>query len=198
MGDDLRFLREPTSWPLVGRLRQRLIETYPRARFSAWSAIPLQQIHDGAQLAFGAAYETRIDLSKASVIASLDADLLAALPGNLRTIKDWAAKRVPSAGPMARLYVGETNLSVTGMNADHRLRLKPSQIQRFGLALLGRLAGRVPALSRYAPLAEPLPPPGPRAQFARALARDLVRGGSGALVAGCARPAPLPHAVARG
>jgi molybdopterin-containing oxidoreductase family iron-sulfur binding subunit len=195
-GEGLRFLMEPTSSPLVGRLRQRLIETYPRARFSAWSAIPLQQIHDGAQLAFGAAYETRIDLSKASVIASLDADLLAALPGNLRTIKDWAAKRVPSAGPMARLYAVETNLSVTGMNADHRLRLKPSQIQRFGLALLGRLAGRVPALSRYAPLAERFPLQGQGAKFAEALARDLVRGGSGALVAVGARQPPVLHAVA--
>src|SRR5260370_42307261 len=121
MGDDLRFLMEPASSPLVGRLRQRRIETYPRARFSAWSAIPLQQIHDGAQLAFGAAYETRIDLSKASVIASLDADLLAALPGNLRTIKDWAAKRGPSAGPRARLDAAGTH--PTGAGPDRRPRV---------------------------------------------------------------------------
>ena len=58
---------------------------------------------------------------------------------------------------MARLYAVETNLTVTGMNADHRLRVKPSDVQRFGLSLLGRLAAQVPALSRYAPLAQRLP-----------------------------------------
>src|SRR5438874_11207297 len=52
-GEGLRFLMEPNSSPLIGSLRQRLMEMYPRAKFSAWSAIPLQQIHDGAQLAFG-------------------------------------------------------------------------------------------------------------------------------------------------
>src|SRR5207237_390956 len=66
-GAGLRFLMEPGSSPLVGRLRQRLADAYPQAKFSSWSAIPLQQIHDGAQLAYGAAYEIRLDLSRARV-----------------------------------------------------------------------------------------------------------------------------------
>src|SRR5260370_38069198 len=74
-GEGLRFLLEPSSSPLLGHLRQRLIETYPKAKFSSWSSLPLQQIHDGAQLAFGGAYETRIDLSKAAGVVSPDADL---------------------------------------------------------------------------------------------------------------------------
>src|SRR5439155_11530549 len=137
-GEGLRFLMEPSSSPLIGHLRQRLLETYPRAKFSAWSAIPLQQIYDGAQLAFGAAYETRLDLSRASVLLSLDSDLLAALPGTLPAMADWAAKRDPAKGELGRLYAVESNLTVTGMNADHRLRLRPTEVQRFGLALLGR------------------------------------------------------------
>src|SRR5207302_9177283 len=82
-GDGLRFLMEPSSSPLIGHLRQRLIENYPKARFASWSAIPLQQIHDGSQLAFGSVYETRLDLSKATVVCSLDADLLSAMPGTV-------------------------------------------------------------------------------------------------------------------
>ncbi|MGZ6142201.1 MAG: TAT-variant-translocated molybdopterin oxidoreductase, partial [Myxococcales bacterium] len=153
-GEGLRFLMEPSSSPLVGHMRQRLIETYPKAKFSAWSAIPLQMIHDGSQLAFGGVYETRVDLSRATVVCSLDADLLSAMPGTLANMRAWAGKRDPAVGPMARLYAVETNLTVTGMNADHRLRVKPTDVQRFGLALLGRLAASVPALKQYAPLAQ--------------------------------------------
>ena len=102
-GEGLRFLLEPNSSPLIAHLRQRLLQTYPRAKFSSWSAIPLQQIHDGAQLAFGAAYETRLDLSAATVVLSLDSDLLAALPGTLPAMAAWAKKRDPAQGPMGRL-----------------------------------------------------------------------------------------------
>src|SRR5205814_10394511 len=170
-GEGLRFLMEPGSSPLVAHLRRRLTDLYPRARFSSWSALPLQQIHDGAQLAYGGAYETRLDLSRARVVLSLDSDLLAALPGTLPAMGDWAAKRDPEQGPMARLYAVESNLTVTGMNADHRLRVKPSDVHRFGLALLGRLAPQVSALSRYAPLQQRLALPPERAKLPAALAR---------------------------
>ena len=195
-GEGLRFLMEPGSSPLVGRLRQRLIEMYPKARFSSWSAIPLQQIHDGSQLAFGAAYETRVDLSKATVVCSLDADLLAALPGNLPLMKAWAQKRDPSLGAMGRLYAVETNLTVTGMNADHRLRVRPSELQHFGLALLGRLGSRVSALSRYAPLAQRFVLAPVQARFADALAKELAHAGRGALVAVGPRQPAVLHAAA--
>ncbi len=195
-GEGLRFLLEPNSSPLIGHLRQRLIQTYPKAKFSSWSAIPLQQIHDGARLAFGSPYETRVDLSKASVVCSLDADLLAALPGNLPAMKAWSQKRDPALGAMGRLYAVESNLTVTGMNADHRLRVKPTGVQRFGLALLGRLASQVPALKRYAPLAQRFALGAEQARFADALAKDLVRAGRGALVAAGPRQPAVLHAAA--
>jgi len=200
-GEGLRFLMEPSSSPLVGRLRQRLIEAYPKAKFSSWSAIPLQHIHDGSRLAFGSSYETRIDLSKVSVVCSLDADLLAALPGNLTSIRAWAQKRDPALGGMGRLYAIETHLTVTGMNADHRQRVKPSELQRFGLALLGRLAKysaqlHKPELASYARLAERFPLSTEHSRFANALAKDLVRAGRGALVAVGPRQPPVLHAAA--
>ncbi|HET7789043.1 MAG TPA: Fe-S-cluster-containing hydrogenase [Myxococcales bacterium] len=195
-GAGLRFLMEPNSSPLVGHLRQRLLDAYPEAKFSSWSAIPLQEIHDGSQLAFGGAYDTRLDVSQAAVVLSLDSDLLAALPGTLPLMRQWADKRDPAKGPMARLYAVEPNLTVTGMNADHRLRVKPTDVQRFGLSLLGRLAAQVPALSRYAPLAQRFELSPEQAKFADALARDLVRAGRGALVSVGARQGAVLHAAA--
>jgi Fe-S-cluster-containing dehydrogenase component len=197
-GAGLRFLLEPSSSPLILSLRERIQATYPLARFHTWSAIPLQQIHDGSRMAFGAPYETRLDLSKASVVCSLDAELLASLPGTLPLMRQWASKRAPenSSSQMGRLYAVEANLTVTGMNADHRLRVKPTQVARFGLALLGRLGKQVSALSRYAALADRFALSPQQAKFADALAKDLVKAGKGALVAVGPRQPAVLHAAA--
>jgi Fe-S-cluster-containing dehydrogenase component len=194
-GEGLRFLMEPSSSPLIASMRTRILERYPKAKFVTWSAVPLQRIHDGGMLAFGASYETRLDLSKASVVCSLDADLLSAMPGTIAQMRQWADKRDPN-NPMGRLYAVESNLTVTGMNADHRLRMKPSQVARFGLALLGRLGARVPALSQYAGLATKFTLDPAQARFANALAKDLVKAGKGALVAVGPRQPAVLHAAA--
>src|SRR5207302_3140465 len=99
------------------------------------------------------------------VVASLDADFLSGMPGNVRHMKGWAARRVPP--DMARLYAVEAQFSVTGMTADHRLRVKPSQVHRFGLALLARL------VPRHASLAQRFALSPAEAKFADALAKDL-------------------------
>ena len=192
-GAGLRFLMEPSSSPMVARLRERILERYPLAKFSTWCAVPLQQVHDGAQLALGAPYETRIDLSKASVIASIDQDFLSSLPGTLPQMRAFAERRAPRGRlEMNRLYSIETSVSVTGMTADHRLRAKPSQLVRIALSLAARL---VPQLASAAPQelsAE-------QSKFVDALAKDLKRGGAqSAVLVGPRQPAlvhGLVHAI---
>ena len=192
-GEGLRLLVPPSSSPLIAKLRERIFATYPKARIVSWTSLPLSV--EGAQLAFGGAYETQLHLSRALVVASLDADLLASLPGNLRHIRGFADSRDPK-GPMSRLYAVESSLSVTGMSADHRLRLKPSELERFALALLGRIGAQAGALSRFASLAQRFALPPEQARFANALAKDLLRGGSRSLVAVGPRQTALTQAVA--
>ena len=190
-GAGLRFLLEPSSSPMIGRLRERIAERYPLAKFSTWSAVPLQQVHDGARLALGAPYETRLDLSRAAVIASLDDDFLSGLPGTLPGMRAFADRRAPGEA-MNRLYCIETSVSVTGMSADHRLRARPSEVVRVALALAAKL---VPQLAGAAP--QDLP--AGQKKFVDALAADLKRGGAQSVVlAGPRQPAlvqGLAHAI---
>ena len=82
-------------------------------------------------MAFGQPVETRYDFSKADVIVSLDADFLyAGFPGNVRYIRDFAARRNPD-GNMNRLYVIESTPTTTGAKADHRLPLVSVAIEVF-------------------------------------------------------------------
>ena len=183
-GAGLRFLLEPSSSPLVATLRARIQAAYPKARFSTWSAVPTQQLHDGAQLAFGAPYETRLDLSKADVIASLDDDFLSSLPGTLPHIRAFAARRDPKQ-PMNRLYCVETTVSVTGMSADHRLRARPSDVSRVVLALASRILKGV-ARPELTPEQD---------KFVDGLAKDLTRAGARGVVSVGARQPGVLHAL---
>jgi molybdopterin-containing oxidoreductase family iron-sulfur binding subunit len=194
-GAGLRFLLEPTSSPLLADLRRRLAEQFPQARFQSWSAINDDAAYEGTRIAFGAPYDCRYDLGKAKVIACLGADPLSATPGNLVHMRGWAEGREPDK-EMNRLYAVESTLTVTGMSADHRLRVRPSQMVRVALALAARVGGplaRLQAASGKAAL-----DPGQQ-KFVDALARDLSRAGRSAVViAGPQQPAAvqaLAHAI---
>jgi molybdopterin-containing oxidoreductase family iron-sulfur binding subunit len=78
-------------------------------------------------------------LEQADVIVSLDADFLGFGPAALRAQKDFAKRRrVDHPGQeMARLYVVEPTLTITGGKADHRLPMKARDIHAFAAALAG-------------------------------------------------------------
>ncbi|HMC36066.1 MAG TPA: hypothetical protein VKH65_16735 [Myxococcales bacterium] len=89
-GAGLRFLLEPGSSPFIGELRARIQKLFPNARFRSYTAVSDDEAMRGARLAFGAALETRFDLSKARVIACLEADPLHPWPGSIPAMRGWA------------------------------------------------------------------------------------------------------------
>jgi len=194
-GAGLRFLLEPGSSPLIGELRERIQKLFPNARFRSYSAVSEDAALRGARLAFGSALETRFDLSKARVIACLEADPLYPWPGSIPAMRAWADKREPGPG-MNRLYAVECALSVTGMNADHRLRIRPSQLAPNALALAAKLGAGGGALAPLAALGAKSRLDPKQQRFVDALARDLSRAGrQGVVMAGPRSPA-LVHALA--
>ena len=148
-GARLRFLLEPSASPLHGALRAEIQRRYPRARIQSYAALPRDNASEGARLAFGRPVETVHALDGAKVVVSLDEDFLSGLPGNLRRTRDFTRHR-DATEDLNRLYVVESQLSVTGGFADHRLRVKPSQVLPFARAL-------APASARAAGALRPAP-----------------------------------------
>ncbi len=195
-GRGLRFLMEPSTSPLLGALRERLRAEFPEAKFTSYSSLAASGWQEASETAFAAQAEARHDLREADVIASLDHDLLAALPGTLHHQRAFADRRDPKAGEMNRLYSIESALTPTGASADHRLALKPSEMTPFALGLLGRVArfSKSPQLERFANLNPALP--APQGKFADALAADLVRAAGKSLVTVGERQPAAVHLVA--
>ncbi len=190
-GARLRFLVGANGSPLLADLRRRILARFPKARFVAWESLSGDEAREGARVAFGRPLAARHDLREARVILSLDDDFLAMGGEALRLAREFASRREP--GPdMSRLYVAEAQLSVTGASADHRLRMKPSEVLGFARAVAGELAGKH-GKGDLAPLG------GGETRLARqaaAVAADLARAaGRSVVMAGPRQPAAV-HALA--
>src|SRR5204863_3675703 len=79
---------------------------------------------------------------RADVVLSLDADFVMDGPASLRHAREYTARRKrPGEAPMNRLYVAEPTPTPTGLIADHRLPLRPSEMEGFARAVSTALGG---------------------------------------------------------
>ncbi len=136
-GARLRLLMQPTISPTVLRMRGFLAQRFPKARVHTWSAVSDSAIHEGTRIAYGAPLNPVYSYDRARVILALDSDFLQTETGSVWATKTFAAGRrlADSKGSMSRLYVVEPSLTTTGANADHRLRLPASEVERYAYAL---------------------------------------------------------------
>ena len=142
-GAGLRFLTETITSPTLAAQMKSILTDFPEAKWHQYEPANRDNARAGAMMAFGQPVNTIYDFSKADRILSLGSDFLAAMPGTLRYARDYAAKRRISGekAEMNRLYVVESTPTTTGANADHRLPLRPSELQilAFGERDLGSL-----------------------------------------------------------
>ena len=132
-GAGIRLLTESINSPTLAAQIREVLARFPAAKWHQWDGAGREYAHAGARLAFGSNVDTQYRLEQADVILSLDADFLGCGPGSLRYARAFAARRHPvPADRMNRLYVAECMPTSTGARADHRLPLKPSEIE--GLA----------------------------------------------------------------
>ena len=168
-GERLRLLMEPTSSPLEADLLQKFSQLYPAAGVHFYTPLGAQP---GAEpfRAGSRALVHQYDFQKADVILSVGADFLARGPFHLRYARQFAERRRPESAPggMNRLYAIEASLTVTGAAADHRLAVRPSEIDDLLEELLALVAN-----SDGAQPSARIPSGDARSIFLHALARDL-------------------------
>jgi len=138
-GRGLAFLLTATSSPTAARLRARLRERFPAARWYEHEPVSDAVRREAARRAFGQSLRDVPQLENARVIADFDADLLGAHHASLRNARMFARGRKPVRGEMNRLYAFEPGVSPTGSIADHRVPVARTQI----LSALAAVAARV-------------------------------------------------------
>ncbi len=138
-GQGIRLLTGPVTSPTLLQLIREFLETYPQAVWHVYTPVNRDFLHEATTLAFGAAVDPVYAIAKAEVIVAFDADFLGVGPGRVRYARDFASRRRVEQGALNRLYVLESTVSITGIAADHRLALRPDQIEQFARALAREL-----------------------------------------------------------
>ena len=181
-GSGVYFLSETITSPTLAAQWKQVSAKYPAAKLVQYDAVNGDVARSASKAAFGDYFDTQYKLEEADVILALDADFLGgiAFPGFLPMSAAYAERhRYEHGKPMNRLYVVETMPTTTGFKADHRLALKPSEIDAFANALNGGSVAN------------------PDAQkFLAAVLADLKKAGGKAVVVVGPQSSPAAHAAA--
>ncbi len=195
-GAGLRILTESVSSPTLAAQIRELLARFTAARWHQWDPASCENARAGAKLAFGEYLDCQYRLDQADVVVSLDSDFLAYGPGALRYARDFSARRRPEQGArMNRLYAFESMPTSTGSRADHRLPLRPSQIESVAWSLAAAVAVRIAQPTGADPVAS-----GTNLdvveKWIAAVSKDLLaHRGAGLVIAGEGQP-PAVHALA--
>lgn len=115
--------------PSTKKAIQKLQSAYPLIKWVQYDQVSADAIAFATEKAFGVRVIPSHDYSKAKTIVSFADDFLGNAPNSSKNNKSFAASRKLGNGKnsMSRLYVFESNLSLTGANADYRIPVKASE-----------------------------------------------------------------------
>src|SRR5262245_44910284 len=193
-GAGLRILTESISSPTLAAQIRELLARFPAARWHQWDPASGESARAGAKLAFGEYLDCQYRLDQADVIVSLDSDFLASRP--LRYARDFSTRKRPEQGArMNRLYAFESMPTSTGSRADHRLPLRPSQIESVAWSLTAAVGVRIAQPAGTAPVVSGTSLDVVQ-KWVAAISKDLLaHRGASLVVAGEGQP-PAVHALA--
>lgn len=129
---------------VVSPTLQRAIDAFAAATGSvhiAVDAVDMSAATQAAELDFGKRVFPTYRMDQALTVVAIGADFLGSFGDTTRQAADWAQTRKPENGQMSRLHAFETNMSLTGSNADHRMMVKPSSYGKVATALLKAVTG---------------------------------------------------------
>ncbi|WP_204344864.1 TAT-variant-translocated molybdopterin oxidoreductase [Psychroserpens algicola] len=125
-GKEIVLLTQTYASPSTSKLIAEFKEKYGNVRHVIYDAISESAALDAFEAKYGTRGMASYDFSKATTIVSVGADFLGDWQGG-GFDSGYAQGRVPKNGKMSRHIQFESNMSLSGANADKRVPLTPSQ-----------------------------------------------------------------------
>jgi len=128
-GGQIRIVSNTILSPSTKAAISTFTAKYPTTKVVQYDPISNYGIVKANMESFGAAMIPSYDFSKAKIIVSVGADFLGTWLSPIEFTKQFAVNReiTDEKTDMSRLYSFESNMSLTGANADYRSMIKPSQ-----------------------------------------------------------------------
>jgi MoCo/4Fe-4S cofactor protein with predicted Tat translocation signal len=128
-GGQIRIVSNTILSPSTKAAIEKFKAKYPTAQHVQYDQTSNYGILKANEESFGSAFIPSYDFSKANTIVSIGADFLGTWVSPIEFTKQYAVGRevTETKHEMSRHYQFESNLSLTGANADYRTMIKPSQ-----------------------------------------------------------------------
>ncbi len=188
-GQGLVFLAESSTSPSRARLQKIIAEKYPKSKWVIRDAIDSGIHQRAATQAFGQSVRPIFNFDKAEIILSLDCDFLGGEDDAHNHIRKFSVGRKPGEA-MSRLYAVESLFTLTGANADHRLRVAAGSVSQIAAAILGAV------ISSQMPSAAAASPNGVDAKWISECANDLIKNRGNVLIVAGQRQPEIVHLLA--
>ncbi len=190
-GKETRILIDEHCSPSFDALCKEIEQANPNVAFVMMPSV----ICDGAATAnnalFGMDTEFVPDLSKAHCIVSVDHDFLGTDKHSTWHTRNFAAGRKPSKEnpAMTKLVMAEATFSLTGMNADERVKLGANDFEAFLATLHNEIASKKGAarISGYSDV---------QSGAAKACAEELMEAGEAGCVLCGSHLSPMANGIA--
>lgn len=138
-GKKIVLLSHSFASPTFKKLFAEFKAKYPTAELVTYDAFPYSAALDAAQEVFGQRALPVYDLKGSELVVSFQADFLGDYnASSLET--SYAAARKPGPNMLRHIQV-ESNMSLTGANADSRYRLKPSAVNKTLVEVYNAIVG---------------------------------------------------------
>lgn len=138
-GKRIVLLSHSFASPTFKKLFSEFKAKYPTAELVTYDAYPYAAALDAAQEVFGTRALPVYDLRGTELVVSFQADFLGDYNGG-GLESSYAAARKPGPNMLRHIQV-ESNMSLTGANADERFRLKPSQVNKTLVEVYNAIVG---------------------------------------------------------
>jgi molybdopterin-containing oxidoreductase family iron-sulfur binding subunit len=193
-GGRVVLLTGTVASPSTRALIHDFIAGFPAAEHVAYEAISNDAVARASEATYGERTMPRYRLDRADVLVTLGADPLGTFLETVEQSRDFAKRRRPESGAMSRVIAVESILTLTGTNADRRVRVRPDQLYPFAMALASRLGARPAGAGEYTPEAVEAAADLPSGTIA-SIADELAQARGKSLVLADPNAAPAGHAI---
>jgi molybdopterin-containing oxidoreductase family iron-sulfur binding subunit len=175
-GKGTRILIGEHTSPSFAALIKDVETALPSVKFVVLPSVHACNAAEANKTVFGMDVEFVTDFSKAQVILSVDGDFLGANKQAVTNIRGFSKNRKPSLKnpEMSKLIVAEAAMSLTGMNADERVKLSPEQMTAFLAAVVKSVASKTGKLGGLAASANDAVLSEGQKEAAKVIAMELI------------------------
>ena len=140
---EIAVVTGPLYSPTEAKLLKEFTEKYPSTKIYSYDFFHSRNREDAWKLTYGSSAIPAIKWENAKVILSIDADFLSREGSHIEATRKYAERRdvMKGTGDFNRVYIAEGGMSLTGMNADYRISVRPDMQYDFVMSLMNEVAG---------------------------------------------------------